>query len=1073
MQVVAMSNHKLNSDIYSARSLSIHRRILVKNLLTLLYEMNPMLGWFDDAIGIDVSMYEPGGDEGEVSSEPLLAEEEQNGWIERTLSAAGLSEDDDDVENKAADKSRNNTPKTTKPKPTTTKQPSKSKEERGSPSPSSNGDKANHAPTGGSGVNGSSTPNLKKKSTRINLIGPVSPLFYFSITTRNQTGHNASDATTCTKPPPPTRSPIEDSGSISSVLPSFPPAPTTPAAFMKSPPPTSVASSSSPAPTAQVPPSPPRNYTLSPPSSSSSASFATSASSSNGSSTSSSSGSVPISAKAAPLPRPKSIELPQSLNNYLSAAFDVDWSVELPTMEDSLFTFGGGSSSSPTSSSLLGTSPPKASYLNGSLLSSSPKRRSYSSTTSTISSSSALSKASVTSSSSSRSSVDSWNKSPPLPATETAPSRGAEASSEIMVAKSVERPYQGISSTQQSNNTTSASRGVNGAMGSGVNSASKKNSTPTRQETPRTAGPANGTGPAPIKGGAVPRAGDSQSATKTTNNTNNNRLPATGTSAPKPVTRKTTLVPGRRSSLLHTGQMPSASAPRRSPTTSGPDFIGSNNNTTSTNGSNGIAVSSNNSANTAAIPYSASPPLPSINTPFANGYLSSNSNTAGFSQGQQQDRLKSGSGSGSVNIVRRASLLPPVERPAPVQRNHSSENVASSAGLPRPLLAKSYPSPIVLGSAGPSPSPLPSSPTSSTTGNGSGYEYHSDHGYNGVSSSKTRQQQPYLESGGFPVITSRSPPHAPQKLIMQPISPPSSPSSSTIFAPLTPPRSPSRASTALPPVASYVLTQAPVVSSFSSPPESGAPVLPPLFPMQNQDHSSGSPTSPSSPYSHRSPPTSPYSTTGAGPIQYQQQLQQKQYPTPPFVYTRSNSDDQVHTQSFSTRTPPPSSNTSSPPSTTTMISSQSTTIRPAASYVMKLSNSSPDLITGSSSLSEMLVQRPLPSLPAQYQSYSQNQQHHQQYHQQQPSYIYQPQLQHQNQSRYQQQAYSYQGYGDSLSRSASAKPVMSSAPIPRIAMSPPAGSSGSSGGGGGGGSNRWASMKSMFSLKTTTGHGGK
>ncbi|CAO3574419.1 unnamed protein product [Mortierella alpina] len=39
-----------------------------------------------------------------------------------------------------------------------------------------------------------------------------------------------------------------------------------------------------------------------------------------------------------PLPRPVSMELPQSLNSYLSNVFDVDWSVGLPSTEDSLFT---------------------------------------------------------------------------------------------------------------------------------------------------------------------------------------------------------------------------------------------------------------------------------------------------------------------------------------------------------------------------------------------------------------------------------------------------------------------------------------------------------------------------------------------------------------------------------------------------------------------------------------------------------------------------------------------------------------------------------------------------------------
>lgn len=46
-------------------------------------------------------------------------------------------------------------------------------------------------------------------------------------------------------------------------------------------------------------------------------------------------------------------------------------------------------------------------------------------------------------------------------------------------------------------------------------------------------------------------------------------------------------------------------------------------------------------------------------------------------------------------------------------------------------------------------------------------------------------------------------------------------------------------------------------------------------------------------------------------------------------------------------------------------------------------------------------------------------------------------------------------------------------PLPRITMSPPVAGPSSSQISGGGGSNRWATMKTMFSLKTTTGHGGK
>ncbi|KAG0373850.1 hypothetical protein BGX24_011168 [Mortierella sp. AD032] len=631
MQVVAISNHKLNSDIFSSRSLSIHRRILVKNLLTLLYEMNPMLDWFDDASGLDVGMYdgdEEAGNEG-CYSEPLLGEDEQNGWIEQTLSAAGLSDEDEDYDDCDSSlvfdrMSKDLSPAKTTPTTSMTnatqqeqqkqqqKQSNKSKKSkngRGSSSSSSVSKKKDKKVSAavGSGIVDQSTPNIKQRTT----------------------------------------------------------------------------------------------YTLSPPSSSSSASSTTSSSSYGPSSSSSGSGNLPLLIKS-PIPRPKSIELPQSLNNYLSAVFDVDWSVELPTMEDSLFTFGGSpsSSSSPMSLSLLGTSPPKNSYLNGSLLTSSPKRRSYSSTTSTISSSSfsSLSKssASATSSSSSLSSVDSWTKSPPLPATQTTTTsiapRGATTtttSSEIMVAKAVDRPYQG-----NSKNTSMAHRGATGVTS--APSAGSNSLPPIRYDIQRAAG----SGPTPTKGGAVPRAGDGQNAPKgnsspvNNNNTNNNnRIPAsatpTGTSPPKPVTRKTTLVPGRRSSLLHTGQMPSAvSSPRKLPP-NGP-FVGNSNSTPITIGLiNGAA--SNTSGVDSAL-NKTSPPSPPINTSFANGYLSAgSSNNDGHKSG-------SGSGSGSPGFARRTSSLPPMERPGPVQRNPSSDNVASSAGLPRPLLAKSYSSPIVIGS---------------------------------------------------------------------------------------------------------------------------------------------------------------------------------------------------------------------------------------------------------------------------------------------------------------------------------------------------------------------------------------
>ncbi|KAF9946687.1 hypothetical protein BGZ72_000126 [Mortierella alpina] len=94
IQLVALSNLKLNSDMFSNRSLSIHRRILVKNLLTMLYQLDPPMDWAQ--MQLEMQRMEYGGDSlGEDQGSMLLGEEEQNGWMERTLHAAGLNENDD------------------------------------------------------------------------------------------------------------------------------------------------------------------------------------------------------------------------------------------------------------------------------------------------------------------------------------------------------------------------------------------------------------------------------------------------------------------------------------------------------------------------------------------------------------------------------------------------------------------------------------------------------------------------------------------------------------------------------------------------------------------------------------------------------------------------------------------------------------------------------------------------------------------------------------------------------------------------------------------------------------------
>lgn len=135
-----------------------------------------MLDWFDDgSSGYDVGMYE--GDEGDVSnsSEPLLAEEEQDGWIEQTLSAAGLGEDDNEEivkkmkKHGRSDKAKTTTPTTTPTKTTTKSNSTKIADGRGSvasnnSSSNSNSDYKKNKKTDtaahGSGVD-QSTPSIK------------------------------------------------------------------------------------------------------------------------------------------------------------------------------------------------------------------------------------------------------------------------------------------------------------------------------------------------------------------------------------------------------------------------------------------------------------------------------------------------------------------------------------------------------------------------------------------------------------------------------------------------------------------------------------------------------------------------------------------------------------------------------------------------------------------------------------------------------------------------------------------------------------------------------------------------
>jgi len=66
MHLVHISNRKLNQEVFSNRAHSIHRRIVIKNFLTMLYQLHP-IEWIEPS--------------------PV---DDQDQWLEQTLSAAGI-----------------------------------------------------------------------------------------------------------------------------------------------------------------------------------------------------------------------------------------------------------------------------------------------------------------------------------------------------------------------------------------------------------------------------------------------------------------------------------------------------------------------------------------------------------------------------------------------------------------------------------------------------------------------------------------------------------------------------------------------------------------------------------------------------------------------------------------------------------------------------------------------------------------------------------------------------------------------------------------------------------------------
>ncbi|KAG0023298.1 hypothetical protein BGZ80_009868 [Entomortierella chlamydospora] len=577
IQLVAISNLKLNNDMYSNRSLSIHRRILVKNFLTLLYQLSPSIDWmqhntypgdaFEPLPGLDA----PVPDEGDM----LLREDEQNGWMERTLSAAGLNDDDDKVPLGISSKIQNTNPSaTTKSSPTT-------------------------------------------------------------ITTTTTTATSSSSA--------------------------------------------------------------PPLLTLS---------FNTSSSSSASSSSASSNKS-----QQATLPRPKSAELPQTLHSYLSTVFDVDWSVELPSKEDILFTHAPSTNPSTSSSS---PSPPISSVAS--------KRKSISAASGLSSAFTAYSNGNASSNSapsaSPRSSTSSSFSSVSATSTVSSASSVGSIGNESTILIGYNKPGE---LNNGNNNLMGATKATPAAAilvrKSSLTSLSKPaaSSTQAVNNPPANNPPANN----PPDNNSVNNINGVLSENR---NLSVKKASINGHAKP-------TLVPGRRSSLLQAGKIPPAL-----PSTK-------NNNTSNNMGVNGLARA-NSVATTGETANSLSPAmsLPPSRSPtslspptLSPPTFSSASTSPTLSPSKPTSPALTPSLPTSPTLTpskptisRRTSSLPS-ERPKPVQRALSSESnftltanattlsvpEANIIGLPRPLLSPTLSS-AVLSSSPPSQPVMTTSPTSTT-----------------------------------------------------------------------------------------------------------------------------------------------------------------------------------------------------------------------------------------------------------------------------------------------------------------------------------------------------------------------
>ncbi|KAF9284555.1 hypothetical protein BGZ74_001709 [Mortierella antarctica] len=662
------------------------------------------------------------------------------------------------------------------------------------------------------------------------------------------------------------------------------------------------------------------------------------------------------------LPRPKSTDLPQSLHSYLSTVFDVDWSVGLSTTEDSLFTLhsAGSSSSIPGSSSSM-------SGPGGAPLSSSPKRKSLSASSS-LSLSLSLSDFVTPSGSGNSTHVGNTN---------------GGASSSTASATSSSSSF----STSSSSTVSSIS---SASVGNGASSTplTRKSSLPSSQ-------PKNSNTNRPPMNSANSNSSNSTGGGET--------VVRKQSVASKPV-----MVPGRRSSLLQTGQMPTAV---NTPSSSGSlsPGIGRNNSYTTPK-----SPTLSGSRSPTLSPYSHAPSSPSLSptlSPTSSGSFSFGSGVAPPSP-SLSPTLSPTLGNKPA-ISRRTSSLP-TERPRQNQRLPSSENgtptlsSTSPAGLPRPLQTSTM-------------SSLSSSPPSSSTLASSGPKHHLQAPYpysRSVSDEhinfSSYQQQQYTRHGAS--SSSSSSPPSPS----HPPLPPISSSYSGVSVAATPSTSLAK------PLPSYTLNKA----SKSSP--------------NLGDGANGSN------YYGDNHPALPTSLD----IQYQQQFQQQFFQkSPPSSPSITGASGEQHKSSTSNN----SSSSSSSSSGFNKLLSRTSSRRGA------VGNTTPESYAagqGATSIgAAMTISAPLSLISSVDQEGFQSQHH--QYHQHQYQYQSHPQAYKAQDSL----SSSPRSYGHGYSQSVGGHSFGSTGQGSQPSSTTASASSGGGGGGGGGGGNRWSSMKTMLGLR--------